>query len=61
MKTNLCDTTLGRLPPALVRRHLQGDPLLAALEPMLLTAPDSNWLSRESTSSDLTFLLKQNL
>ncbi len=53
--------TLGRLPPALVRDHLQGDPLLAVLEPMLLTGQDSHWLFHETTSSDLSFLLKQTL
>ena len=53
--------TLGRLPPALVRDHLRGNPLLARLEPMLLTAQDSHWLFRESTASDLSFLLKQTL
>lgn len=53
--------TLGRLSPDMVRVELSGTPLLRRLEPMLLTAPITNWLEGESTSAELAFLLKQDL
>jgi hypothetical protein len=49
------------MDPALVREKLRGRPLLARLEPMLLTARGANWLSNEDAVSDMAFLLKQNL
>lgn len=53
--------TLGRLPPDLVRVNLQGSPLLQRLQPLLLLAPGSNWLSSEETMLNMAFLLKQSL
>jgi len=53
--------TLGRMDPNRVRHVLQGDPLLATLEPMLLTANGANWLASEEATTDMAFLLKQNL
>lgn len=53
--------TIGRMPPDLVRAQLNGNALLERLEPMLLVAHGANWLAREEATTDLTFLLKQNL
>ena len=53
--------TLGRLPPDRVRVALQHSPLLEQLAPMLLIAKGAHWLASETTGSDITFLLKQNL
>jgi len=53
--------TLGRMSPDLVRAELQGHEALALLEPMLLCAPGSNWLSSEQMTTDISFLLKQNI
>ena len=53
--------TLGRMPPNLVRQHLQGNPLLQRLEPLLLLAPGGSWLSTEETALNMAFLLKQSL
>jgi len=53
--------TLGRMSPDLVRAKLQGHEALALLEPMLLCAPGSNWLSSEQMTTDISFLLKQNI
>ena len=53
--------TLGRMPPQMIRRELQGHDVLAALEPLLLCAPGANWLSSEQMKTDIAFLLKQDL
>jgi hypothetical protein len=53
--------TLGRLDPVMVRRALQGDPLLEILEPMLLMAHGANWLVSEEAITDMAFLLKQTM
>ena len=53
--------TLGRLPPDNVRRHLQGNPILDRISPMLLIAEGANWLSYDQITTDMSFLLKQNL
>lgn len=53
--------TIGRLPPDMVRAHLQGTPLLDQLAPMLLIADGANWLSGEDAMTDMAFLLKQNI
>ena len=53
--------TLGRLPPNLVREHMRGTAVLDRLRPMLLVAPDANWLSTENAISNVAFLVKQNL
>lgn len=53
--------TLGRMPPEIIRRELQGHDVLEALEPMLLCAPGAHWLSSENMKADIAFLLKQNL
>lgn len=53
--------TLGRMSPNLVRTELQGHEVLALLEPMLLCAQGSNWLSSEQMATDISFLLKQSI
>ena len=53
--------TIGRLPPDIVRSHLQGTPLLDQLAPMLLVSEGANWLSTEDAMTDMAFLLKQNI
>jgi len=53
--------TIGRLPPDMVRAHLQGSPLLDQLAPMLLIAEGANWMSGEDAMTDMAFLLKQNI
>ena len=53
--------TLGRLRPDRVRALLQESPLLEQIAPMLLTAQGAHWLASESISTDIAFLLKQNL
>ena len=53
--------TLGRMSPDLVRAELQGHEALALLEPMLLCARGSSWLSSEQMATDISFLLKQNI
>ena len=53
--------TLGRLSPEMVRTQLRGSTLLKRIEPMLLTAPGSQWLASEALTSDIAFLMKQNL
>lgn len=52
--------TLGRMSPRLVREKLQGQPILAQVEPMLLFAPGANWLSSEEMAINVSFLLKQD-
>lgn len=54
-------TTLGRLPSNLVRERLQETPLLERIEPMLLMSEEANWLASEKITSDISFLIKQNL
>ena len=53
--------TLGRLPPDQTRAALQHSPLLERVTPMLLTARGAHWLSSEAISTDIAFLLKQDL
>ncbi|MEM7503801.1 MAG: hypothetical protein AAF417_17245 [Pseudomonadota bacterium] len=53
--------TLGRLPPSLVRNHLQDTELLRQLEPMFLQAEGAHWLSSEAIATDIAFLTKQNI
>jgi hypothetical protein len=53
--------TLGRLAEPSVRVALQGSPLLAELEPLLLGSSPSNWLAREDTRTSLAFVVKQYL
>jgi len=53
--------TIGRLPPEMVRAHLQGSPLLDQLAPMLLIAEGANWLSGEDAMTNMAFLFKQNI
>ena len=53
--------TMGRLPPEMVRKHLQGTALLPLLAPMLLISKGATWLSAEDVETDMAFLLKQNL
>ena len=53
--------TLGRLPPALVRRALEGSGLLTQVAPILLLSEGANWLASEDRVVDLAFLVKQNL
>lgn len=53
--------TIGRLPPDMVRAHLQGSPLLDQLAPMLLISEGANWLSREEAMTNMAFLIKQNI
>ena len=53
--------TLGRLPPNLVRAHLQRAPLLDRVAPMLLTATGSHWLASENVTAGIAFLLKQEI
>lgn len=53
--------TLGRMSPGSVRGVLQGHPVLDQLEPMFLFAEGVHWLSSETISKDISFLLKQNL
>ena len=53
--------TLGRLMPDRVRALLQESPLLEQIAPMLLTAQGAHWLASENISTDIAFLLKQNL
>ncbi len=53
--------TLGSLPPDQVRIALQHSPLLDRIAPMLLTAQGAHWLASEARSSDISFILKQNL
>ncbi len=54
-------TTLGRLPPNLVREHLQDTRLLDRIAPMLLMSEGANWLASKKVVSDISFLTKQNL
>lgn len=60
-RTNWVLATIGRLSPDMVRTRLKGSPLLDRLEPMLLFAPDSNWLTNDKAVADFAFLLKQEL
>ncbi|MDD9985538.1 MAG: hypothetical protein OXQ31_04620 [Spirochaetaceae bacterium] len=53
--------TLGRMPPARVRRLLAGDHLLTRISPMLLTADGANWLATEGKRADLAFLFAQDI
>lgn len=53
--------TLGRLEPGLVREKLNGLPLLAEIEPMLLMAQGANWLTEEDALVNFAFLSKQAL
>lgn len=53
--------TLGRMRPDRVRAVLQESPLLEQIAPMLLTAQSAHWLASEKISTDIAFLLKQNL
>jgi len=53
--------TLGRLEPTLVRAKLAGSRLLSQLEPMLLMAHGSNWLTAEDAVVNFAFLLKQDI
>jgi len=52
--------TLGRLSPDLVRAHLKDPALLQRIAPMLLIAQGANWLATEQSTTDLSFLLKQD-
>jgi len=53
--------TLGRLPAAVVRRSLVGNPLLSSVEPLLVLGEEENWLARSIAANDLNFLLRQRL
>lgn len=53
--------TLCRLEPRLVRKTLQGSPLLDYVEPMLLMAQGANWLTGEDALVNLAFLMRQDL
>jgi HEAT repeat protein len=53
--------TLGRMPPDMVRSGLQGNPLLARIEPLLLLNAGANWLASEDRVLDLSFLGKQDV
>ena len=53
--------TLGRLPPDSVRAGLHDSPLLNQISPMLLTSRGAHWLASETASTDIAFVLKQNL
>lgn len=54
--------TLGRLPAAVVRHALAGDPdLRGRLEPLLLLTESENWLRTPEALADLQFLRQQNL
>jgi hypothetical protein len=53
--------TLGRLNPDQVRGALIGSPLLETISPMLLVANGANWLASEEATTDIAFLLKQDL
>lgn len=60
-RTDWVLVTLARLSPELVRERLRGTPLLQRLEPLLLIAPGANWLTTEEATTNMTFLLKQEL
>lgn len=53
--------TLGRMNPELVKAQIGNHGILSLLEPMFLCAPGSHWLSSERITTDISFLLKQNL
>jgi HEAT repeat protein len=53
--------TIGRMPPTLVRERLNGTPLLASVQPMLLVAHGASWLATDDAVTDMAFLLKQTL
>lgn len=53
--------TIGRMRPDMVQARLNGTALLDQLAPMLLIADGANWLSTEDVTTDIAFLLKQNL
>lgn len=53
--------TLGRMPPDMVRSGLQGNTLLARIEPLLLLNAGANWLASEDRVLDLAFLGKQDV
>lgn len=53
--------TLGRLPPAAVRRAISGSPLLERISPMLLVAEGAHWLATKEAATGIRFLLKQDV
>lgn len=53
--------TLGRMLPEKVRTNLVGHEALQLLEPMFLCADGAHWLSSEQITTDISFLLKQNI
>lgn len=53
--------TLGRMSSAIVRDQIGGHEALSLLEPMFLCAQGAHWLASEGMTTDISFLLKQNL
>ena len=53
--------TMGRLPAHMVRERLMGTPLMGRVEPMLLMASNTNWLTQEATMTRMAFLRGQVL
>ena len=51
--------TLGQMPPARVAAILAGDPLLERLQPLLILAPETNWLGHDTVTLAYDFLSKQ--
>ena len=53
--------TIGQMPEAYVRRHVTDPYLLERIAPILLTSRGANWLSAETATSDVSFLVKQSV
>ena len=53
--------TLGRMSPEIVRSQIGDHEVMQYLEPIFLNAPGSHWLSSEQMTTDISFLLKQDL
>ena len=52
---------LGRLSPDAVRQALQNNPLLGQVQPFFHMSNQENWLASDEKSSDLRFLVAQNM
>ena len=53
--------TLGMMPEAKVREHVTYPEIMERIAPMQLLSGGANWLGSESTTSDISFLQKQNV
>ena len=53
--------TLGLMPEPIIRQHVTNPYLLERVTPVLLLSESSNWLSSETTTGDVSFLLKQSV